>query len=294
MFLVSEGGIVDAIPLDVSQLQPDRSVIVLDEEHLRVWLWHGKKRALVPRRMAMRQAESLKGHGYQAGNAIIGRGIQEIVEIDDRKVGAVPEDTKNSKELIELLSRKFKHIGDNVYIQGGDFSTEGVKPKMASPKVETSATPMSSAPISSSNPSVATSSSSTQAVKLEPTPVQSKPHLSSPKVETAVSLKPIPAEAQKNAPAAVAPTQHAPVKDIKTVNCVKEGCMIIAVNEVFKDLWLSKKPDGSIAVEQMDGKICSFRVDNGELHLLPGSFEGISPENKSKIEAKFKELCSIL
>ncbi len=103
MFNVTDGGIVEPIELNPQQLSSDKSVIVMDEESLRVWLWHGKKRGLVPRRTALRRAESLKGHGYQAGNAIVGRGIQSIVEIDERKVGQVEDDTKLNEEFSGII-----------------------------------------------------------------------------------------------------------------------------------------------------------------------------------------------
>ena len=90
MFDVEEGGMIKPIEFNASNLQPERSILVLDEESQTVWLWHGTKRALVPRRMALRQAESLKGHGYQAGNAIVGRDLSKIVEIDARKIGREP------------------------------------------------------------------------------------------------------------------------------------------------------------------------------------------------------------
>ena len=104
---------------------------------LRVWLWHGKKRGLVPRRTALRQAESLKGHGYQAGNAIVGRGIQSIVEIDERKVGQVEDDTKLNEEFMALLNRPYRQLNDFLFVPGSESEeSEAPKPKMAAPKVE--------------------------------------------------------------------------------------------------------------------------------------------------------------
>ena len=102
MFDVVEGGIVESIEFSKDQLTPDKSIIVLDEENQKVWLWHGKGRGLVSRRTALRQAQSIKGHGYQAGNAIIGRDLNAIIEIDDRKVGREPESTQNNEKLMLL------------------------------------------------------------------------------------------------------------------------------------------------------------------------------------------------
>ena len=137
MFNVTDGGIVEPIELNAQQLSSDKSVIVMDEESLRVWLWHGKKRGLVPRRTALRQAESLKGNGYQAGNAIVGRGIQSIVEIDERKVGQVEDDTKLNEEFMALLNRPYRQLNDFLFVPGSESEeSEAPKPKMAAPKVE--------------------------------------------------------------------------------------------------------------------------------------------------------------
>ena len=92
MFHVKDGGVSDPVKWSKENLQPDRSIIVLDESTSSLYLWHGQKQGLVQRRTALRQAQSLKGHGYTVGKSIIGRDTKEIIEIDSRKVGRVPED----------------------------------------------------------------------------------------------------------------------------------------------------------------------------------------------------------
>jgi hypothetical protein len=116
MFNVLDGGISEPITWDPTNLKPTSSIIVMDEENKRVWLWHGKARMLVPKRTALRQAQALKGHGYQAGNAIVGRGISEIVEIDDRKVGHDPETTEWNKKFMEVVNRKYKDVGGHLCV----------------------------------------------------------------------------------------------------------------------------------------------------------------------------------
>jgi hypothetical protein len=130
MFDVLTGGILEPIEFDGDALTPNRSIIVMDEENLRVWLWHGKMQGLVSRRTALRQAQSLKGHGYQAGNAIVGRGLSEIVEIDSRKIGRDPETTEINEGLMEILKGSFQGIGDLVYIRGasGEKTIHAKKP----------------------------------------------------------------------------------------------------------------------------------------------------------------------
>ena len=106
MFEAREGGEIVPIKWNRDSFMPETSIIVLDEGSESVYLWHGVKQGLVARRTALRQAETLKGHGYTVGKSIIGRDIKGIKEIDARKVGKVPEDTKMNEELQEILDRK--------------------------------------------------------------------------------------------------------------------------------------------------------------------------------------------
>ena len=91
MFEAKPGGEIVSIKWGKNSFMPENSIIVLDEDSESVYLWHGVKQGLVARRTALRQAESLKGHGYTVGRSIIGRDLKSIKEIDARKVGKVPE-----------------------------------------------------------------------------------------------------------------------------------------------------------------------------------------------------------
>ncbi len=114
MFNVLEGGVIEPIKWNKDNLQPDRSIIILDESTLTLYLWHGVKQGLVARRTALRQADSLKGHGYSYGKSIIGMDIKSLKEIDHRKVGRDPETDEIYKELDELLGKQFKIVEDNI------------------------------------------------------------------------------------------------------------------------------------------------------------------------------------
>ena len=98
MFLVEDGGISNPVRWSADSLKSENIVMVLDEENMAVWLWYGSKRGLVSKRTALRQAQSLKGHGYGIGKSIVGRGLEVIYEIDERKIGRDPEtDELNTK-----------------------------------------------------------------------------------------------------------------------------------------------------------------------------------------------------
>ena len=45
------------------------------------------------------------------------------------------------------------------------------------------------------------------------------------------------------------------------------GKVIVALMEQFKDLLISSKDDGSIKIEQMEGNICQFSVENHKIQL---------------------------
>ena len=134
MFHVKEGGVSDPIPWKPENLTDDKSIIVLDESNQRIWLWHGSKQGLVARRTALRQAESLKGHGYTVGKSIIGRDIKEILEIDQRKIGREPNTDEINKEFQAVLAKKVKEL-DNFVISFSTMEADiRVVPSEPSPK----------------------------------------------------------------------------------------------------------------------------------------------------------------
>ncbi|MFW9946881.1 MAG: hypothetical protein ACFFDX_08650, partial [Candidatus Odinarchaeota archaeon] len=123
MFEVLEGGVSEPIKWNVDNLSPDKNIIILDEGSSSLYLWYGSKQGLVARRTALRQAESLKGHGYVAGKSIIGRDIKILKEVDQRKIRREPETTRLNEELQNILNQEFKEL-DNFIIT---FDIEGAK-----------------------------------------------------------------------------------------------------------------------------------------------------------------------
>ena len=64
--------------------------------------------------------------------------------------------------------------------------------------------------------------------------------------------------------------------------------------EQYDDIWISKKEDGSISVEMMDGPIASFKIEAGKVKYSQNSFNGISSNIKTAIQKKFDELVALL
>ena len=269
MFEARPGGEIVSIKWGKNSFMPETSIIVLDEDSETVYLWHGVKQGLVARRTALRQAESLKGHGYTVGRSIIGRDIKGIKEIDARKVGKVPEDTKMNEDLQEILDRKFQEL-DNYIIT---FQAGAVKPvivKKEQPKAQAKPTPTPAT-----------------------TPVVPKP--ASP-----IKLKEVGSEYESTEPLPSIKSETKPAPAIKVsktslLTDAKAAFVFSAILEHYSDIWVSKKPDGSFSVEQMDGPICQFSIKEGsKLNFTANSFGSTDPRIKTAIQKKFIELSKLI
>ncbi len=274
MFNVAEGGIVEPIELSKDQLTQDKSIIVLDEDNQKVWLWHGKGRGLVPRSTALRQAQSLKGHGYQAGNAIIGRDLNAIVEIDDRKVGREPETTQLNEKLMLLLNKNYEAIGNFVYIIGKGVEKPAPVPESKPEIKQVTPTPIVTKPE-------------------EPKPEPEHPKLDAPQIDVNVlqgelSKTEEPKPEPEPIPEPIPEPEPKPVLDDSDKLLV--GRVIVALMEQFKDLLISSKDDGSIKIEQMEGNICAFSVDNHKIKFTPDSFSEVPSEKKEAVENQISDL----
>ena len=277
MFNVLEGGVIEPIRWSKDSFMPETSIIVLDEGSENVYLWHGAKQGLVARRTALRQAESLKGHGYTVGKSIIGRDIKGIKEIDARKVGKVPEDTQINEELQNILSRKFTELDNHIVT----FDAGVVKPIAVAkpePKVEPKPAP---------TPSVSTP------VKPAATPAISKPATPVKKFEAGSEY-----DVAEPMPSIKTEAKPAPAIKVSTDSLItdaKIAFVFSAILEHYDDVWISKKPDGSFAVEQMDGPIAQFSIKEGsKLNFTANSFSGVDPKIKTAIQKKFIELSKLI
>ncbi|MFX1364859.1 MAG: hypothetical protein ACFFCE_07425 [Promethearchaeota archaeon] len=267
MFDARPGGEIVPIKWDKNSFMPETSIIVLDEGSESVYLWHGAKQGLVARRTALRQAESLKGHGYTVGKSIIGRDIKSIKEIDARKVGKVPEDTKMNEELQEILDKKHTEL-ENFIVTFQTGVMQPVTVKKTEPKVQ---------------------------AKPTPTPMAS-PAVSKP--VTSAKPKTIASEYESTEPMPSIKTQPAPAKKVSSTDLMvdaKISFVFSAIMDHYDDIWISKKQDGSYAVEQMDGPICQFSIKEGsKLNFTVNSFSGVDPKVKTAIQKKFIELSKLI
>lgn len=280
MFNVLEGGVSEPIEWNRDNLTNDRSIIILDESNQIVWLWHGSKQGLVARRTALRQADSLKGHGYSVGKSIIGRDLKQIMEIDQRKIGRDPTTDELYGNLEKLLNRENKKLENYVVT----FETSGDEPLLSKPIEEKTI-------IKEPEPQIEpTEKEPPKPIVKEIPPPDKTPNFKptsdydlaedSPKI-----TKPTPSEEKQPI------TEEA----LTPVLQAKIGFVIAGVLDHYDDIWVSKKPDGSYSVEMMDGPICLFKVSNGsKISFSPDSFKGISTNVKLEIQKKFVSLSKLI
>ena len=282
MFNVLEGGVSEPISWAKENLTDDRSIIILDESNQVVWLWHGSTQGLVARRTALRQAESLKGHGFTVGKSIIGRDLKVIREIDQRKIGREPMTDEQYADLEKLLNRECKHLENFVVT----FDLLEKEPSLVKKAREES---VESEPIKKEEP---------EPVKKEITPVSSSPELNpaseydmAPEISTKVESTTSEIKSKPVVETKIAPT----IPKLSPELEAKIGFVLVGILDHYDDIWVSKKDDGSYSVEMMDGPICSFKATEGsKISFSPDSFKGISTNIKTEIQKKFVDLSKLI
>ena len=289
MFEVLEGGVSEPITWSKDHLTPESNIIILDEGSSSVFLWYGAKQGLVSRRTALRQAESLKGHGFSVGKSIVGRDIKDLKEIDERKIGRVPENDELNDQLQTLLNRGFKNLDDYTVT----FDIDGVLPSTMKP---------ASKPVSKEIPipeSVTREEHKQEPamIKTQPAPVKEVMKHASEydnSVEEPKVSVPIEKQAISTTPKPVIKQDTKPEPKLNHSVQAKIGFVLIGVLDHYDDIWISKKEGGSYSVEHMDGKVCEFFVSEGKIKFSSDSFKGISTNIKTEIQRKFVELSKLL
>jgi hypothetical protein len=296
MFNVLEGGVSEPIKWGKQNLQSDRNIIIMDEGSSCLFLWHGSKQGLVARRTALRQAESLKGHGYSVGRSIVGRDIKELKEIDERKIGRDPETDNLNEQLQEILNRDYKELDNYIVTFDVKGGVSPISQRIATPKaMPEPTTPTIKSNIPPSEPIMQT--------KVEPV-VKAQPIVQKNVMIPASEYDVKPEIAPLESPEVTVP-QKAIEKEVElpkiTVRSTadlamqaKIGFVFMGILDFFDDIWISKKPDGLYSVEHMDGKVCEFSVEEGKIKFSPNSFLGVSTNIKSDIQKKFVELSKLL
>ena len=292
MFQVLEGGVSEPIKWSKDNLTPDNNIIILDEGTSSLYLWYGAKQGLVSRRTALRQAESLKGHGFSVGKSIVGRDIKDLKEIDQRKIGRVQEIDELNKELQTLLNRNFKPLDDYTvtFELEADFPSAMKQEIKSEPKLEPKAGPkFTPEPV----PKTISKPEPIKKVTL-PQPKMIRASEYDTEVESSTISKPVETKISKPAPVST-PEQVSTPKSKQDLSVqAKIGFVIIGVLDHYDDIWISKKDEGGYSVEHMDGKVCEFSISDGKIKFTSDSFSGISTNVKTEIQKKFVDLSKFL
>jgi len=268
MFNVLEGGVSTPIKWDKDSLTAESNIIILDEGTSSLFLWYGAKQGLVSRRTALRQAQSLRGHGFTVGKSIIGRDTKDLKEIDQRKIGRVPENDELNDELQTLLNREYKEL-DNFVIT---FELKDIVNTVV--KVISKPQPV----IEEEKPKVVkTEMKFASEYDIKPDPILDSKLTEKP--STKVST-PEPKVASK------------PVLNLSIQG--KIGFVLVGILDHYDDIWISIKEGKNYSVEHMDGKICEFSIVEGKIKFTVNSFSGISTNIKTAIQKKFVELSKLI
>jgi len=289
MFQVLEGGVSEPIKWSKDHLTPENNIIILDEGSSSVFLWYGAKQGLVSRRTALRQAESLKGHGFSVGRSIVGSDIKKLIEIDQRKIGRVPEIDELHDELQTLLNRGFKYLDDYTVT----FDVDGDFPSA----IKSVSKPVSSEEPKSEPVTRSVDKSEPGVVKTQPAPVKEvMKHASEYDTEPDLPKEtaPISSKTIVSTPKPTIKHDTAPKPKLGLSIQAKIGFVLIGVLDHYNDIWISKKEDGSYSIEHMDGKVCEFSNFEGKIKFSSDSFKDISTNIKTEIQKKFVELSKLL
>ncbi len=240
----------------------EKITIVLEEYNNVVWIYYGKRNGLVKKRKALRQAESLRGHGYQVGKTIIGRQLQDIKEIDARMIERVPEATAAWNELQKLFKMPAK-VFDGECVSIGE-SGGAPAPRPAAPAPAPAPRP---APAAAPAPA----SAATQLFTGPKIPEVGEYGGMNESFEISHEVKLVGKASMS--------------KQDET----KAGTLLIALLREFSDIYVSVKGN-HFKIESLEGRICDFTIEEGTIKFSKDSFAGMDPGLKKKIQATFVEL----
>ena len=120
--------------------------------------------------------------------------------------------------------------------------------------------------------------------KLRPAP---KPEPATPTVSTPKPVEKTPSfdasEYSEEKISITKPTESTTSDDKKL------GLVLLAIMSQIRDIWASKRDDNSIDIEQIDGPVCKFMVENGKIIFKAGSFNNVDSQIKNSILSKLKE-----
>jgi hypothetical protein len=289
MLLFEEGGTVKPLPWSKDHLQPDSIIFVINEDTQTVYQWIGKRNSLVRRRTALRYSDSLKGHGYQVGKSLIGRGVTKMVEIDEKKVGGDPETSKNNDKFIALFDQPFVNAMEEVVVLGESGEGEEIAAPAPRPATKPAPKPAAkpaakAAPKPAAKPAVKPTSKPTPKPVSRPTPPVEEGGEEYPSESDNGGEEEIVESPRLAAPKLKAPVVEAVEDGPADKGTLKLGLVILSVVSQVPDVYVSRKRDGSYEIESMDGVLCSFKQDGDDIVFTADSFERLDGAKKKTVK----------
>ncbi|HME52666.1 MAG TPA: hypothetical protein VKM55_10645 [Candidatus Lokiarchaeia archaeon] len=289
-FEVSEAGECTEVNWSTEHFTDDKIVLILEELNNTVWLYYGKRMGLVKRRTALRQAESLRGHGYQVGKTIIGRQLEKIKEIDARMIDRVPEAKQDYDDLLALFDLPFRVVdGECVALNesGGEIKSKPAPAPALAPKPAKVSAPKlapATAPRPAPKPIAAMPK---PAVARAPAP---KPEeLSAVDEYAGVEEAPPQEEAEEEGFQTAAEAKLQGKESITKEDEIRAGSLIMSLLREFADIYINKKGN-HFKIESLEGPICDFTIENGAIKFSKVSFTGMDPMIKKRVQGTFVEL----
>lgn len=104
-----DAGETRPIPISLSHLSSNNTILIIDEETGNLYLFIGRDVGFIARKTAERVAQSIKTYGIKIGNTIVGKNCRNIIIIDEKELGEsfkeIYQDLINKIELWESVSK---------------------------------------------------------------------------------------------------------------------------------------------------------------------------------------------
>ncbi len=84
LMLKDDSGEVGPIPLDISQVNSDNAIIVLDEYNDTCWVWIGRNVSMPTRMHTLRMGRGIQKSGFKIGVTTIGLATSKLVEMMEK------------------------------------------------------------------------------------------------------------------------------------------------------------------------------------------------------------------
>lgn len=288
MLLIDEG-MSHRLPFKMENLKDDNIVAVIDEINNKLWVWMGKSTGLVQRRGSMRAARSLKAYGHEIANSVIGRNLDDVIDIRGDSLETDPEQQNRFNVIMNLVNTPHTFKIDDVLAQydavelGSSNIKYGLTTEQRSNLVKAA---------------LASPSAGDDSRKIEEIVGEFRP---APPPESSTA-KVIPKYAQPGSvptapiPQAVSPPR--PSIDARTAGDLRAGLVITSIlseiNEVFLGVSSQANNVRLFKVEGPNGEICKFTVEGESVKFQEGSWQGVDPNQKNKIQQMIVEKSKFL